>query len=185
MSARSTALILEELGAALSRLDEQTYEVFLQELMTPGRRILLMAVGRVMISLKAWVKRLAQLDIDINYVGSENEMPLHQGDLLIVGSSSGESALPVQIASIAKKIGAKVAYVGCSPQSTVAGLADTKLILLGRTKFGAETEFQSRQPMSTLFEQQLFLLCDVIALDIMQRRGWTEEDIKSRHANME
>lgn len=184
MSAHS-ALILEELDATLSRIDERAYEAFLRELMTPGRRILLMAVGRVMISLKAWVKRLAQLEIDINYVGSESEMPLHRGDLLIVGSSSGESALPVQIASIAKKTGATVAYVGCSPQSTAAGLADTKLILLGRTKFAAETEFQSKQPMSTLFEQQLFLLGDVIALDIMQRRGWTEADIKNRHANLE
>ena len=185
MSARTTALVLEELGATLPRIDEEAYEAFLNELTRPGRRVLLMAVGRVMIALKAWVKRLSHLDVDMNYVGSENEMPLKEGDLLVVGSSSGESALPVQIANIAKRLGASVAYVGCSPESTIAALADTRLILLGRTKYAAETEYRSKQPMSTLFEQQLFLLGDVIALDIMQRRGWTEADIKAHHANLE
>lgn len=185
MSAQSAGLILEELGATLPRIDEQAYAAFLAELTKPGRRVLLMGVGRVMIALKAWVKRLSHLDIDLNFVGSENEQPLHEGDLLVVGSSSGESALPAAIAKIAKRLGADVAYVGCSPQSTIAAMADVKLILYGRTKFAAETEYPSKQPMSTLFEQQLFLLGDVLALDIMQRHGWTEADIKAHHANLE
>lgn len=39
--------------------------------------------------------------------------------------------------------------------------------------------------MSTLFEQELFLLGDVVALEVMERRGWTENSIKDRHANLE
>ena len=185
MSVQSAELILGELGATLPRADRNDYETLLTELTRPGRRVLLMGVGRVMISLKAWVKRLCHLGIDMNYVGSENEQPLREGDLLVVGSSSGESALPVAIAKIAKRLGAEVFYIGCSPQSTIAGLANHKLILYGRTKFAAETEFPSKQPMSSLFEQQLFLLGDVIALDIMERNGWTEADIKAHHANLE
>jgi 6-phospho-3-hexuloisomerase len=185
MSARSTELILSELNATLPRIDRRDYETLLDELAKPGRRVLLMGVGRVMISLKAWVKRLCHLGMDMNYVGSEDEQPLHEGDLLIVGSSSGESVLPVAIAKIAKRLGADVFYIGCSPQSTVAGLADHRLILSGRTKFAEKTEFPSKQPMSSLFEQQLYLLGDIIALDVMERNGWTEADIKAHHANLE
>lgn len=185
MSAKSAALVLEELSATLPRMDAAQYEAFLGELTAPGKRVLLMGVGRVMISLKAWVKRLCHLGIDMNYVGSENEQPVHAGDVLVIASSSGESALPVQIAQIGKRLGARVLYVGCSPCSTIAALADGQLILLGRTKFAAANEYPSKQPMSTLFEQQLFLLGDMLALDIMEQNGWTEADIKAHHANLE
>ncbi len=185
MSADSARLILGELGETLPKIDADAYETFYGALTKPGRRVLLMGVGRVMIALKAWVKRLCHLGVEINYVGSENELPLHEGDLLVVASSSGESALPVSIAQIAKRFGALVAYVGCSPESTIAKLADVRLILYGRTKFASSTEYPSRQPMSSLFEQQLFLLGDVLALDIMQRRGLSEADVKSHHANLE
>lgn len=185
MSAKSAALVLEELSATLPRMDAAQYEAFLSELTAPGKRVLLMGVGRVMISLKAWVKRLCHLGVDINFVGSENEQPIHAGDVLVVASSSGESALPVQIAQIGKRLGARVLYVGCTPSSAIAELSDARLILLGRTKFAAANEYPSKQPMSTLFEQQLFLLGDMLALDIMERNGWTEADIKSHHANLE
>ena len=89
------------------------------------------------------------------------------------------------IARIAKEKGASVAYIGCSPDSAAACLADIRLLLAGRTKFAQRGEFQSAQPMSTLFEQQLYLLCDILTLEIMSRRGWTEADIKHRHANLE
>ena len=39
--------------------------------------------------------------------------------------------------------------------------------------------------MSTLFEQELYLLGDVIALCIMEHNGWNEDSIKDRHANLE
>ena len=184
MIERSVNLILQELNDTLPQLDEPQVEAFLTELTRPNRRVLLMGVGRVLIALKAWVKRLSHLGIDINYVGSENEQPLHEGDLLVVGSSSGESVLPVAIATIAKKLGATVAYVGCSPESTVSRLAETRLLLRGRTKYACANEYPSRQPMSQLFEQQLFLLGDVIALELMARNGWTEADIKRHHANL-
>ena len=185
MRQQATAQILKELCETLPAIDDGEFSAFVEALTIPERRVLLMGVGRVMISLKAWIKRMKHLDIDINYVSSETEMPVAPGDLVVIASSSGESKLPLAIAHIAKELGATVAYIGCTPGSTVGQLADLRVILLGRTKFAAANEYPSRQPMSTLFEQQLFLLGDVIALEIMNRRGWTEADIKHRHANLE
>lgn len=180
-----TELILRELGETLPTVDENQLHTLVDEICIADRRIYVMGVGRVMISLKAWVKRLKHLAININYVGDETEMPLRPDDLLIVGSSSGESVLPKEIARIAKKLGGKIFYIGCSSHSTIACEADFHLIMKGRTKLKRPDEYQSSQPMSTLFEQQFYLLGDVVALMVMKKRNITEEDIKDCHANLE
>lgn len=181
----SAELVLRELGDTLRDLDEAQCETLLAELTRPGRRVLLMGVGRVEISLKAWVKRLVHLGIDINYVGSESEQPVGPEDLVLVASSSGESALPLAIAGIARRIGATIGYIGCSPASSVAALSDFQVLLRGRTKLAQAHEYPSKQPMSTLFEQQLYLLGDILTLEMMARNGWTEADVKQHHANLE
>ena len=186
MSGRdSTALVLKELGETLPSIDEGQLDCLVDELMVPGRRVLVMGVGRMLISLKAWVKRLKHLGIDINYVGDETEMPVRANDLVLIGSSSGESRLPAEIGRIACEKGADVFYVGCTPGSTIDSLASHRLLLRGRTKFAGPGEYASKQPMSTLVEQELFLLGDIVALEVMGRMGWTEKDVKDRHANLE
>ena len=106
-------------------------------------------------------------------------------DLLVVASASGESKLPVALAKIAHNLGVTIAYVGCTPGSTVDSLANLRVIVPGRTKFAGPNNYPSLQPMSTLFEQELYLLGDVIALCIMEHNGWNEDSIKDRHANLE
>ena len=61
----------------------------------------------------------------------------------------------------------------------------SKTVCSCRQQKAADDEVISIQPMSTLVEQQLYLLCDVIALEIMKRNGWTEETVKNHHANLE
>lgn len=176
--------IINELSEALEHIDPQQFDELVNGLLQ-ARRILCIGVGRVLISMKAWVKRLKHFDLDINYVGAETEEPIGKGDMLLVTSASGESLFPVAIAKKAKELGVRVAYIGCTRDSSIDVLADQRLYIKGRTKFSSPGEDISIQPMSTLFEQQLMLLGDMIALEIMARRGWLEEDIKYRHANME
>ncbi|WRS27392.1 sugar isomerase [Oscillospiraceae bacterium MB08-C2-2] len=177
-------IITDELTRAMAEIDELQCEALVEQILG-ARRVLVTGVGRVLISLKAWVKRLLQLGIDINFVGSETEGPIFAGDLLLVASSSGESAIPKAIAAIAKEKGTHVAYIGCTRGSTIEKLAHSRLLLVGRTKFARPGEFASVQPMSTLFEQQLYLLGDVLALMIMERKGLSEADVKNTHANLE
>jgi 6-phospho-3-hexuloisomerase len=157
----------------------------LADMLMDARRVLVVGVGRVEISLKAWVKRLRHLAIDINYVGSETEGAVEAGDVLIVASASGESAVPVQTARIAKELGVKLVYVGSNPQSTAASLADFIMKIPGRTKLNLSGEFQSFQPMSTLFEQVLYILGDVLAYMIMDKKQISEAQLQANHANLE
>ena len=185
MKQRWDKIILSELSAAFDALDDAQVEALIDELLKPGRRVLCVGVGRVLISMKAWVKRLRHMNIDLNFVGAESEEPIGEGDLLIVASASGESLFPVAIARKAKQLGATVLYLGCTPTSSADELADLRVILRGRTKFTPASDPVSIQPMSTLFEQQLYLLCDMITLEIMARLGWDEKTVKDRHANLE
>lgn len=178
-------VIIEELRAAMAQLQEDQLDRLIEAITVPGRRVLCVGVGRVLISMKAWVKRMRHMEIDIDYVGSETEEPIGPGDLLLVASASGESIFPVQIARKAKSLGASIFYIGCTQGSSADQLADDRVILAGRTKNSGQTGFRSVQPMSTLFEQELYLLYDTLTLEIMDRHGWSEVDVKNRHANLE
>ncbi len=155
------------------------------ELIIQANRVLVVGVGRVLISLKAWVKRLRHLGIDINYVGSETEAAVLKGDLLIVASSSGESIIPVKIAEKAKSLKVDVLYIGSNPDSSAGTLADYSLRIPCKTKLGLPDEFHSFQPMSTLFEQVLYIMGDALTYEIMDRMTFNEEEIKNNHANLE
>ena len=185
MNGKWHKIILQELTDSMGKIEEGQLDGLVEALINPGCRVLCIGVGRVMISMKAWVKRLRHLEIDINYVGAETEEAVGPGDLVLVASASGESIVPVQIARKAQSVGASVFYIGCTPDSSVDLVADQRLYLSGRTKFSGADNVVSIQPMSTLFEQQLYLLGDVVALEIMKRRGWTEDDVKHHHANLE
>ena len=177
--------ILAELEQAMATLKEEEMDRLVEAMMQPGRRVLIVGVGRVLLSMKAWVKRMRHLDIDINYVGSETEEAIRPGDLLVVASGSGESIFPVAIARKAKELGAEIAYVGCTVGSSAEELSDLRVVLSGRTKQSGTGGFATIQPMSTLFEQQLFLLGDALSLEMMDRRGWSEAEIVAHHANLE
>ena len=97
MRKEATELVLNELAQTLPTIDDAQFDAFLAELLVPGRRILVTGVGRVLISLKAWVKRMRHLDLDINYVGDETELPVGPSDLLVVAFASGESPSGVDI----------------------------------------------------------------------------------------
>jgi 6-phospho-3-hexuloisomerase len=43
----------------------------------------------------------------------------------------------------------------------------------------------SMQPLGTLFEQSLFILCDSLILGLMQRAGIVTDQMLQRHANLE
>lgn len=176
--------IIEEIRIVCDLIDEQMIEAVADKLLH-ANRVLVVGVGRVLISMKAWVKRLRHLDIDINYVGSETEGPVGKGDVLLVASSSGESVLPVKTAELAKSYGVTVIYIGSNPESSAGALADVTLRIPCKTKLNLPDEFASFQPMSTLFEQVLYILGDTIAYIIMDKKGIDEAELKERHANLE
>ncbi len=178
-------LILKELETALSAVSDAEVERLVEAILK-AEKVFVVGLGRVLLSLQAFVKRLNHLGVRAWFVGEINEPAITPRDLLIVGSGSGESAVPVAIAGIAWKRGATTALVGSNAASTLARMVDVFVRVPVRTKLARADEIPSRQIMSSLFEQCLLIIADAIALRIVERKSITDlTSLWELHANLE
>ena len=140
-----------------------------------------------MLSLQAVCKRLAHLGIRTHYVGEITEPHFNEGDLLIVGSGSGGSLFPLGIARKAREAvpGCTIVHIGSNPNSEMKDLADFMVRIPVRTKFYLEDEIDSVQPMTTLFEQSVLLLGDILAKMIIENQKLDMKGLWQYHANLE
>jgi len=177
-------LILSEIKNAISAVDAQQTEMLTERLLKADK-VFLIGVGRVLISLQAFCKRLNHLGIQAFCVGDFNEPAITENSLLVVGSGSGETAIPLNIARIAKKYGAAVAHIGSNANSSLKEYTDLMVRIPVRTKLNLEDETDSRQIMSSLFEQSLYILCDSICLMISDKKNLVIKELWQHHANLE
>lgn len=148
-------------------------------------RVFFTGVGRVLLSLESVAKRLAHLGVKTVIVGQITEPAITDADLLIVGSGSGESAIPLAIARKARQFHATVAHVGSNPNSSMREFSDLFVRIPVQTKLGLEGEVASIQPMTSLFEQCLLLLGDTIALMLIEADEIDMHSLWRCHANLE
>jgi len=177
-------LILNECGEILDRVDPDQTEAFIEMLLS-SRRVFFIGVGRVRLSLEAMAKRFAHLGIETHMVGDINEPAMNEKDLLIVGSGSGESIVPVAIAEKAKQLGGKIVHIGSNPSGTIARLADLQVRIPASTKLHLPDEYVSSQPMTSLFEQCLLIYGDTVAAMIIEKKELDVSALWDTHANLE
>lgn len=180
----SYQLILQECGTALSKVKEEDVEKFIQ-MIIEADTVFVVGVGRVKMELEAMAKRLRHLGIDIYMVGAVNEPAMKPGDVLIVGSGSGESLVPVAIAKKAKSVGGKIIHIGSNPKSTIAPITDLMIRIPVQTKLYLDDEIPSKQPMSSLFEQSLLIFGDAVACMMVHNQGIELKKLWEYHANLE
>lgn len=176
--------VLNELDTALSTIPEEDVEKLVDALLSADQ-VFFVGVGRVMLSLQAIAKRLAHLGIKAHCVGEITEPAITENDLLIVGSGSGTTLFPAAIANKAHTIGAKVVHIGSNPNSGLKDIVEFMVRIPVRTKYYLEDEINSAQPMTSLFEQSLLLLGDIVAKMIIDRRELDMKQLWAYHANLE
>ena len=177
--------VLEELEQALGSVDTAALERLKEDILS-AEQVFFVGVGRVMLALQCVCKRLAHLGVRAHYVGEITEPHLNAGDLLIVGSGSGSSLFPVAIARKARQsVGCRIVHIGSNPDSEMRALADYMLRIPVRTKQYLDDEIDSCQPMTSLFEQSLLLLGDILAKMIIEEKQLDMQALWRHHANME
>ena len=179
-------IILSELEAGLAKIEESQVEHVLNRIVEK-RNIYVVGAGRVGLMLHAFAMRLCHLGFGAHIAGTITCPPIGSQDLLIVASSSGETATVREIVSRANREKAEIIAITASPDSTMAELASSLLILEAPATLEANEEgaLISQQPMKTLFEQSLFLLLESLVLRIMDATGQSADDMARRHANLE
>ena len=183
--AEASGAVLKELQRTLSRIDPSSLERLKDDILAADQ-VFFVGVGRVMLSLQSVCKRLAHLGIKAHYVGEITEPHLNKGDLLIVGSGSGGSLFPLGIAKKARAaVDCKIVHIGSNPESEMKDLCDYMVRIPVRTKLYLEDEIDSCQPMTSLFEQSLLLLGDILAKLIIEEKHLDMKSLWQYHANME
>ena len=175
--------VLAELKKTLESVDPASLERLAQEILKADQ-VFFVGVGRVMLALQCVCKRFAHLGIKAHCVGEINEPAIKNDDLLIVGSGSGGSLFPLGIAKKAR-VDCTIVHIGSNPNSQMKDIADFMVRIPVRTKNYLEDEIDSCQPMTSLFEQAVLLVGDVLAKMIIEQRHLDMRSLWQYHANLE
>jgi len=181
------------IGQVLSELEACVDQVCVESLaqaltlMENAPRIFVAGAGRSGLCMRALGMRLMHLGKTVYVVGETNTPGIAAEDLLILGSGSGRTASLLAMAKRARSCNAKVLLFTTDTSSPIAELAD-QLILVPAPSlmmYEGERDHTSIQPMGTLFEQSLLILCDSLILRMMRQSGVSAAHMLGRHANLE
>jgi 6-phospho-3-hexuloisomerase len=150
-------------------------------------RIFVAGAGRSGLCMRALGMRLTHIGKTVYVVGETTTTAIAAADLLIMSSGSGQTASMLAIAAQARRQGAIILLFTTDVTSPLAELADYRVVIPAPA---FKTTEQGRgiisiQPLGTLFEQSLFILCDCLILGLMQRTGVSAAQMAERHANLE
>ena len=183
--AKARGDVLAELDRTLASVDPAQLERLRDEILKAGQ-VFFVGVGRVMMALQAICKRMAHLGVKAHCVGDINEPAITKNDLLIVGSGSGASLFPLGIARKARSaVDCTIVHIGSNPNSEMKDIADFMVRIPVRTKLYLPDEIESCQPMTTLFDQSLLLMGDVLAKMIIEEKQLDMKGLWQYHANLE
>jgi len=189
MSADDLEAVLGELQDVLRSVPAPALQA-LEERIAAAPRVYVAGAGRTGLMVRAFAMRLMHLGLDVHVVGEVTAPALRPGDLLLVGSGSGETGSMRVLAQRAKALGGTLAVLTIAPTSTIGRLADVLVRLDAPSPKvvpppGTPPARASAQPMGSLFEQALLILLDVVVMRLAAARGLSSEGMFARHANLE
>lgn len=176
--------VVQELSKTVDLIPELEADKLLHTILE-SNKIFVAGAGRSGLMGKSFVMRMMHMGIDAYVVGETVTANLEQGDLLIIGSGSGETTTLIAIAEKAKKLGGIVALVTTSTESTLGRIADIIVSLPGAQKDKSNSNYHTIQPMGSLFEQTTLLFYDALILRFMEIKGLDSNKMYGKHANLE
>lgn len=178
------AEIVKELNRTIDLLAENEAERLVDRILE-SKKVFVAGAGRSGFMAKSFVMRMMHMGLDAYVVGETVTPSLEKEDILIIGSGSGETKSLVAMAEKATSIGAATALATIAPESTIGRLSDFTIKLPAKPKAGADSDYNTIQPMGSLFEQSLLVFYDAIVLRLMDKKGLESGVMYGRHANLE
>ncbi len=178
--------VLTELTACVRQVRAESL-VQAGELIESAARIFVAGAGRSGLCMRALGMRLMHLGKTVHVVGEITTPSIATADLLILGSGSGRTSSLLAMAEQARRRGAQVLLFTTDAGSPLAERSDL-CVIIPAPSFRVTGEVHdsiSIQPLGTLFEQSLFILCDSLILRLMQRTSVSTAQMFERHANLE
>ncbi len=189
--------IISGIKEAIDGLNPNEVERLIQLLIeAKNKKIFVVGMGRSGFVGRAFALRLMNLGFNVYFLGETITPAAEKGDLLIAISGTGATKIVLTAGAAAKEIGATVIAITSFPESPLGRLADLAVTIKGRTKAGwpKEEDYLARQlmgerepltPLGSIFENNCMVFLDGLIVELMQRMGRTEEDLRRRHATIE
>lgn len=157
------------------------------ELILKANHVFVAGAGRSGFAARGFANRLLHLGFKVYFVGEPTTAPIHEGDLLIIGSGSGTTSGLVTMAQKAKAQKAMLATITIAPEKTIGSMADAVIVLPGTTRLlqGSQKPVGSIQPVGSMFEQLSWLVYDGMVMSLKEKTNQTNDDLIARHANLE
>ena len=173
-------LIVDKISEILDATDE-THADELTELFDGAKRIFISGAGRSKLVGNFLAMRLMHGGYEVSVVGEIVTPSVKAGDLLIIISGSGETEQLIAFTKKAKDIGAKIVLISAKSDSTIGDLADG-VFQIGKSELYEKVK---GMPMGTVFELSTLCFLEAVISHIIWEKGIPEEEMKTRHANLE
>eukprot|EP00249_Psilotum_nudum_P011720 c23343_g1_i2 orf=90-725(+) len=198
--------ILAEIHSVFEKaeaLDTHPVQTIVQEVLRcRNGTIVLHGVGREGLMMKAFAMRLFHLGLNSHCVGDMTTPPVSSGDLLIVSAGPGGFSTVNALCAVAREAGAYVLLVTAQSQGSASHLANAIVVLPAQTmaddvissKFVCSGDSRecvslpsrtSVLPMGSLFEGSLFVLFEMVVLELREALGESTDSMRTRHTNLE
>jgi len=172
--------IIEKISGVLEATDP-TYDGKLTHMLDEASRIFIAGAGRSGLVARFFAMRLMHGGYDAYVVGEIVTPSIRKGDLFIVISGSGETETMIAFTKRAKEQGARVVLISTKSSSTIGDMADFVCQIGTAEQYGKVVGM----PMGTTFELSTLIFLEATIAHIIHEKGIPEEEMRTRHANLE
>jgi len=153
----------------------------LTRMLDRAARIFVTGAGRSGQIAKFFAMRLMHSGYTVSVVGEIVTPSIKRGDLLIIISGSGETEQLVAFTKKAVDVRADIILVTAKEKSTIGDMADAVF------QMGLPEQYGKIQgmPMGTVFELSTLFFLEALTSHVIHEKGIPEEEMRSRHANLE
>lgn len=173
-------LIIDKISSILSATNSG-YDESLTKMLDQAPRIFVAGAGRSGLIAKFFAMRLMHGGYEVYVVGEIVTPSIRKDDLLIVISGSGETETMIAFTKRAKEQGAKIALITTKDSSTIGDMSE-KVFRIGAPELYQKTV---GMPMGTVFELSTLFFLEATISHIIHEKGIPEEEMRTRHANLE
>lgn len=177
----ATRYLIDQARSSLKQVERAELERLLDELRA-ARHVVVFGRGRSGRVAQSFAIRLGHLGFRSFFVGETSTPPVHEDDLVLLVSGSGETFSVTLTAKIARDVEATVVSVTATPESDLAEHSDH--VIHVPVPEGGQDQ-QQLAPMGTRFEAAASLLFDGLVSELMEQLGETEASMADRHATLE
>ncbi|MDO9106077.1 MAG: bifunctional 3-hexulose-6-phosphate synthase/6-phospho-3-hexuloisomerase [Methylovulum sp.] len=173
-------LVVNKISSILSETAD-SHPARLTRMLDRAARVFVSGAGRSGLIGKFFAMRLMHSGYDVSVVGEIVTPSIKRGDLLIIISGSGETEQLIAFTKRARDVGADILLITAKDKSTIGDMADAVF------QVGLPEQYGKVQgmPMGTVFELSTLFFLEAFISHVIHEKGIAEEEMRSRHANLE